>query len=262
MDRRQLLDRAARTAEERVLLAHILDRQEQCAQRNIPTHTGFLSPAEQRSALEVLHAAAVHDGFALVGGYEGAERQMLCFLPAWQEQPEEDELVAVLRCTFYEEGALTHRDFLGSLMGLQLAREKIGDILVSSRSADLIVSADIADYLVQNLTSAGRIALHTARIEREALTVPERKVREIRDTVATLRLDAVAASGFSMSRARAQELIASGRVQLNHRETLKSDAPVAEGDVISARGLGRFEVALVGGLSKKGRTGVVLRRYE
>ena len=74
-------------------------------------------------------------------------------------------------------------------------------------------------------------------------------------------VDAVTAAGFSMSRAKAQELIASGRVQLNYRETLKSDAPVAEGDVISARGLGKFEIAGVGGLSKKGRTGVMLRRY-
>mgnify|MGYP000821924144 FL=1 len=64
-----------------------------------------------------------------------------------------------------------------------------------------------------------------------------------------------------MYKRQAQELISSGRVQLNHRETLKSDAPVAQGDVISARGLGKFEVAEVGGLSKKGRTGILLRRY-
>jgi len=74
-------------------------------------------------------------------------------------------------------------------------------------------------------------------------------------------LGAVAASGFSMSRGKAQELISSGRVQLNYRETLKSDAPVAQGDVISARGLGKFEVAEVGGLSKKGRTALLLHRY-
>ena len=71
----------------------------------------------------------------------------------------------------------------------------------------------------------------------------------------------MSASGVSMSRGKAQELISSGRVQLNYRATLKSDAPVAQGDVISARGLGKFEVAEVGGLSKKGRTALLLRRY-
>ena len=69
------------------------------------------------------------------------------------------------------------------------------------------------------------------------------------------------AVGFSMSRGKAAELIAAGRVQKNYREVTKGDASVAQGDVISARGLGKFEVAEVGGLSKKGRTGILLRRY-
>ena len=85
MDRRQLLDRAARNGDERVLLAHILDKCEQSRNRNIPSATDFLSPAEQRSAQDLLHAAAIHDGCAFCGGFERAERRMLLFLPNWQE---------------------------------------------------------------------------------------------------------------------------------------------------------------------------------
>ena len=261
MDRRSLLDRAAKSAEERVLLGHILDKYDQCRQRNLPTNTAFLSPAEAQGARDLLRAAAIHEGFALLGGYEGAERRMLFFLPDWQEEADESEYMTALRCTYRKEDTLTHRDFLGSLMAQGVTREKLGDILVSEGSCDLIVSRDIAPYLLQNVTSAGRVKLSVSEIELSDLSVPELKVKEIRDTVSTLRLDAVAASGFSMSRGKAQELISSGRVQLNHRETLKSDAPVAQGDVISARGLGKFEVAEVGGLSKKGRTALLLRRY-
>ena len=261
MDKKFLLDRAARSGEERIFLAHVLDRYEQCRNRSIPVHTGFLSPAEQQSVRDLLHAAAIHDGYVFLGGYERAERRMLCFLPQWQESVDAEEHMTLLHCTFSEEGALTHRDFLGSLMGLQITRGKLGDILVTTGSAELIVSNDIAEYLLQNLTAAGRVKLSVTRAALSELNVPELKVKTVRDTVAALRLDTVTAAGFSMSRAKAQELIASGRVQLNYRETLKSDAPVAEGDVISARGLGKFEIAGVGGLSKKGRTGVTLRRY-
>ena len=261
MDRRQLLDRAARNGDERVLLAHILDKCEQSRNRNIPSATDFLSPADQRSAQDLLHAAAIHDGCAFCGGFARAERRMLLFLPDWQEEADESEYMTALRCTYRKEDTLTHRDFLGSLMAQGVTREKLGDILVSEGSCDLIVSRDIAPYLLQNVTSAGRVKLSVSEIELSDLSVPELKVKEIRDTVSTLRLDAVAASGFSMSRGKAQELISSGRVQLNYRETLKSDAPVAQGDVISARGLGKFEVAEVGGLSKKGRTALLLRRY-
>ena len=86
MDRRSLLDRAAKSAEERVLLGHILDKYDQCRQRNLPTNTAFLSPAEAQGARDLLRAAAIHEGFALLGGYEGAERRMLFFLPDWQEE--------------------------------------------------------------------------------------------------------------------------------------------------------------------------------
>ena len=261
MERKKLLDRIARDGDERILLAHILDKYAQCAQRNVPAATGFLSPAEQRSAQELLHAAAIHGGCTFCGGYGRAERKMLLFLPDWQEEVGESEYLTALRCTYRKEETLTHRDFLGALMAQGVTRDTLGDILVSDGSADLIVSRDIAPYLLQNVTSAGRVTLSVGEIGLSELNVPELKVKEIRDTVSTLRLDAVAASGFSMSRGKAQELIASGRVQLNHRETLKSDAPVAQGDVISARGLGKFEVAEVGGLSKKGRTALLLRRY-
>lgn len=261
MDKKSLLDRASRSAEERVLLAHILDKCEQCRVRGIPAHTDFLSPAEAQSAQDLLHAALYHDGWTLEGGYERAERRMLCFLPDWQDEPETDELMAALRVRFREEDGLTHRDLLGSLMALGVTRGKIGDILVSPGAADVLVCADVADYLQGEWTSAGRAKLSTARVTLGELAVPELKVKEIRDTVATLRLDAVAATGFSMSRAKASELIASGRVQLNHRETTKGDAALAQGDVVSARGLGKFELVEVGGLSKKGRTAITIHKY-
>ena len=261
MDKRTLLDRASHSAEERTLLAHVLDKYEQCRTRGVPAHTDFLSPAELAGAQDLLRAAAVHDGYAALGGYDRAERRMLCFLPEWQEEADAADYMTALRASFRADDRLTHRDLLGSLMGLGVVRAKLGDILVGEESADLIASPDVADWLAREWTTAGRARVRVEKIELAALRVPELKIREIRDTVATLRLDAVAASGFSMSRARASELIASGRVQKNHREAVKPDAPVAQGDVISARGVGKFEVAEVGGLSKKGRTAILLRRY-
>ena len=93
------------------------------------------------------------------------------------------------------------------------------------------------------------------------LELPQIQVKTVRDTVAALRLDAVMASGFSLSRGKAADLISAGRVQLNHRECGKCDRTVAQGDVISCRGLGKCSVKEIGGLSKKGRTMIVLERY-
>ena len=79
--------------------------------------------------------------------------------------------------------------------------------------------------------------------------------------MASPRLDAVAAAGFSLSRSKAAALIAAGKVSLNHRECLKADRPVGEGDVLTCRGLGKCVVKEVPGQSKKGRTMLVIERY-
>jgi RNA-binding protein YlmH len=79
--------------------------------------------------------------------------------------------------------------------------------------------------------------------------------------VASPRLDAVLGSAFSLSRSKAAAYIAAGKVALNHRECLKCDKTVEEGDVLTCRGLGKCVVKEVPGQSKKGRTMLVLERY-
>jgi RNA-binding protein YlmH len=83
----------------------------------------------------------------------------------------------------------------------------------------------------------------------------------VKDTVATLRLDAVLSSGFSISRGKAADFIAGGKVSVNHRECIKSDKAMAEGDVITCRGLGKCVLTSVGGQSKKGRIIIEIERY-
>ena len=262
MDKAELLERMHVDGEQRLLLARILDKLEQSERRGIPTSTDFLSPQERQSAETAVRLAGVGPEQALsYGGYESAERKILLFPPDWMAP--EDAVAQAPVCFLRAEyrGELTHRDFLGSLLGLGIAREKTGDLLVGEGSCDLIVSESVRDFLIQNWESAGRVKLTVTAIAPEELRVPEIRCEEIRDTVQTLRLDAVAAAGFRLSRAKSAALIESGKVQVNWRECIKSDALLREGDVISARGLGKIKLSQVGGLSRKGRTGIVILRY-
>lgn len=85
MNKTDLLDRFARDGESRLLLARILDQQQRAQQRSIPTHTGFLSPAQQAESADLLMAAAPGQGL-LHGGYPDAERKLWAFLPDWLEE--------------------------------------------------------------------------------------------------------------------------------------------------------------------------------
>lgn len=261
MDKGALLDRFGLTGEDRLALAKVLDKAEQTENRNIPAHTDFLSPQQRAQALDLLRLAGIPEtAYVLDGGYEGAERQVLLFFPDWLEPESAESPIHCLRAEYREEG-LTHRDFLGSLMGLGVVREKIGDILVAPGSADLLVLESVADFLLQSWDSAGRARLRVTAIGPDSLHIPAVQRKEVRDTVSSLRLDAVASSGFHLARGKAAALIESGKVQLNWRECVKPDKLLEAGDVVSARGFGKFELAEVGGLTRKGRISIVLQIY-
>lgn len=264
MNKTELLNKLARDGEERTLLARTMDRIEQAERRNIPAYTSFLSPHEGE-AVSRLIAASGHPWHLFYGGFEGAERRVCAFLPEWMEDGEdafgEDGPIVALRASWHQGETLTHRDLLGALMGMGVTREKVGDLLVAEGRCDILVLREVSAFLLQSMESAGRVKLRLERVPLSGVEPPQVQVKLIRDTVAALRLDAVAASGFSISRSKAADLISAGRVNLNWQECQKGDRTVEEGDVISCRGLGKCVVKEVGGRSKKGRIGLLIQRF-
>ena len=263
MNKTELLNKFSKDPEERIVLARALDQMERAANRSIPCATQFLSPA-QRAALEPLLAACGHPRHLFHGGYEGAERTVCVFLPDWQE-PEDwtaEEELAAIEAAYPPTGAdLTHRDLLGGLMGIGLTREKVGDILVGGTAAQIVCVREAAPIILSQFDQAGRYRLKLKEISLSDLAPAPAEVKVIHDTVAALRLDAVLASGFSLARGKAADAITGGRVSVNHRECLKPDKPVGEGDVLTCRGLGKCVVKTVGGQSRKGRIIIEIERY-
>ena len=262
MNKTELLNKFSKDPEERMVLARVLDQMDRAQSRCVPCATQFLSPA-QRAAAQPLLAACGHPRCLFTGGYEGAERAICVFLPDWQEAEDfdpEEELCAV-EAAFPPSAQLTHRDLLGGLMGIGLTREKVGDILVLEDRAQIIALREAGPILLSQFDQAGRYRLRLKELPLARLSPAPVQVKSIHDTVAALRLDAVLASGFSLARGKAAELISSGRVSVNHRECVKPDRAVAQGDVLTCRGLGKCVLKAVGGQSRKGRVIIEMERY-
>ena len=265
MNKKELLDRCARNGEERILLGRTLDKLDQAQSRGVPAHTPFLSPGEQAAVTDLLNAWG-RPRHLFWGGYPDSERNICLFLPDWLEaedaRSDPEGPLAALQAAFPDDAALSHRDILGSVMGLGLGREVLGDILFPRPGAcQAVVLRESLPIFLSQRESAGRWRLSLSEIPLDQLAPAPAQVKTIRDTVAALRLDAVTAAGFSLSRGKAAALIAAGRVSLGHRECLKADRQVAEGDVIACRGLGKCVVKEISGQSKKGRTMLVIERY-
>ena len=260
MDRSNI-DKIAHSGEDRLLLAKLWDKISAGIRKNIPANTCFLSPRELEMARYLFGQP---EGLYAFGGYPEAERKMLVFLPDYLEESalmEEDSPVVCLRCTFYLEDSLSHRDFLGALMGAGIGRETVGDICVDKGSCDFFVTAEIAPYILQNFTSAGRTRVHIRQIPLTEASIPAPEVKEIKDTLASLRLDSVISSGFRIGRSLACQYIQTGKAAVDGLPCEKPDKPVAEGMKISVRGLGKIQLAAVGGKTKKDRISVVIHRY-
>lgn len=252
-----------------VLLAHFADKLEECASENRITSTNFLDASQRSEAMRFCAARKARHVF--FGGYDDAERTVCVFLPdyfgeddfpAYFFENEDDSPLVAVRCKYPKDApALTHRDFLGSLMALGIKRETVGDILVSERSADIFTLPQIAKCLLQDFNRAGRVSVSVSEISLRDVKIPAQRVESRRDTVASLRLDAVVSAVFSLSRGKAEEAIIAGLVFCNDVKTLKSDAKVCEGDKIVLRGSGKAMITSVGGFSKKGRTVILFDRY-
>ena len=259
MDRANI-EKIAKTTEDKVLLAKVWDKINTGMRKNIPANTGFLSLGELDMTRYLFGQV---EGLYAFGGYPDAERQMLVYLPDYLDESAlyHDSPLACLRATFYEGDTLSHRDFLGALMGAGIARETVGDICVGKSSCDFFVTGEIAPYILQNFISAGRTKLRVEQIPLSDVSVPKPETKEIRDTLASLRLDSVIASGFRISRSLAAQYVSAGRTAINGLPCEKPDKAVEEGVKISVRGLGKILLKTVNGQTKKGRISVVIDRY-
>ena len=189
---------------------------------------------------------------------------MLAFLPEYldaQTLMEMGSPVVCLRAHFYRTESPTHRDFLGALTGSGIGREMIGDICVGTESCDFFVAEDIAEYLLQNFESAGRVRLKLEKIPLPDANIPEPEIQVIKDTLASTRLDSVIATGFRTGRNAAAQYVTAGKVAIDGLPCEKPDKTVTEGMKIAVRGLGKIKLATIGAVTKKGRISVTIHRY-
>jgi len=224
--------------------------------KNIVTHTGFLTPAEKR---------IVEDNFgfgrlAFSGGTESAERVRAFFLPDYRDEIEPQDYITAFKAVFsFRE--LSHRDFLGALLSLGIERRCLGDIYVFDKEAYFFVTNDIASYVKSNLDKVANVGVKLSEVSFDEVKVADPIFKEISFTVASLRLDGVVAGTIKESREKVSALIKNGNVLLNYLPCESSSKLLNEGDIFSAKGYGKFCLAEIGGQSRRGKIFVKVNKY-
>lgn len=246
---------------EREALFRRLEDYQSRSEKGSPAHSWFLTEEEQEEVR--LWGRRCPEPPVLFGGREGLERKMAFFFPEW-EREREALMKEEIRCVKLtgELRSLNHRDYLGSVLGLGLTREAIGDILPSEKATYIYCTPAAAGCMERTLSKVGRQNVSVELVNLEEAPLPEKRVEPVTFTVKSLRLDAGAAGVFHISRTEAVERIERGECQVNHRVCLKPDAPLKEGDILSLRGLGKGQIAQIGGQSRKGRLFITGERWK
>ena len=238
----------------------LVDFAEQALKNQKYKLSGFLTPFEQSMA-ETIAKTLGGLNVEFDGGFDGAERRRVAFCHEDFAGTPNFE-IAVIKAQWNGEFArLSHRDVLGSVLSLGVDREVVGDIIATKEFAKILVDKKIAEYFVTNLKRIGDASVEVTLDELSEIAPKEERVKEIKATVASLRADSIAAAGFGMSRSKAATEIAADKVKLNWQSVKNAAQSIKEGDVLSMHGRGRLEVAEVRGQTKKGRIGVLLKRF-
>ncbi|MEG6566208.1 YlmH/Sll1252 family protein [Thermoanaerobacterium saccharolyticum] len=224
--------------------------------------TDFLSMKDQKILLKLI---AKHDDIdcRFDGGFKEAERKIACIYPSFLPiyDGEHFNVIKGIRING-DLIKLSHRDVLGSLLGLGIKREKIGDIIKRQEICDVIVHNDIADYVLMTLKKIGREKVIVSSIGLDEVIEPTIEYEDIKTTVASIRLDSIIASGFKISRTKASEMIKAGLTEVNWETNMSPSFEVKEEDIMSLRGYGRIKLQEVLGTSRKGRVYVHILKYK
>ncbi|MDO4452934.1 MAG: YlmH/Sll1252 family protein [Eubacteriales bacterium] len=245
----------------------LLDLANQSRMKNIVIFSDFLNLNE----LHIFHSNFQKFSFVkwkISGGYEFAERQIVAFIPdafcLYEEEKEISFPITVLEikpCSLRFAESLTHRDYLGAVLNLGIDRSKIGDILTEEGRALLFCKPSVKDIICRELCRVRHTTVSIRETVEEQIEIPIRK-EKIQGSVSSVRLDAVISQAFPGSRSSMTAFIESGKVFVNGKMILSNGYHLKENDIISVRGMGRFQYMGEISKTKKGRILISLEKYS
>lgn len=248
--------------EDKLLVSRINDLAAIADNKFIPKFSFFLDERQTLLSESVLKKLDID--YKFWGGFDKSSRKILGVFPKYYDEgnlPEKDFPVASLTFNYRSCDVLTHRDFLGSFMSKQIARNLIGDIIVNNGFTIMFVYSSIADMLLNECSKIGSVGVKINKTNNvDNIIIPDNFL-EINGTVSSLRLDCLVSLATKLSREKSTLLIRNGAVSVFYEAILSSSKILSQGDIFSIRGYGKFILDSVGGKSKKDRIHICIKKY-
>lgn len=191
------------------------------------------------------------------GFFDDAERQMISFNNIY-DTPYPMKVLKIENVSKFNNP--THKDYLGSIMGLGIKRNKIGDLLLKDGCCYVPVCEEIEEFIVSNLTTVGRAPCRVSVLE-EGIEPPLPEFKEEVILVQSLRVDSIVSKLAKISRGNSQKIINEGKVLIDYNRISDKSKEIQPGERITIRGIGKFILGDIVGNSKSGKYKVMIKKY-
>lgn len=235
--------------EESYFVERILDLVNRVEQTYVLAVTEFLDP---RQVYIVKSLVGQFDLQVLVSSdYLASEYARVIIAPTYYQLEEADFQIALIEISYNSKfNHLTHSQIMGSILNqLGLKRHLMGDIIVGTGQAQVFIDRSMVSYLLTHLTKMGKVAVSLTEVSLTNRFFEEEIKEEACILVSSLRLDKVLSEILRIPRSKALKVIEAQKVKVNYRLVDKASELLEIGDMVSIRGIGRFNL-----LSHEGKT--------
>lgn len=255
--------------EDKLFVSKVLDKIKFAKTKNQISNTDFLDMYQNKISQDILNMAQ-EKNFIYYYPCENAEKAMLIIYPEKYKEIFENnrfdfsKLIKLIRIVLPNQlkGQYSHKDYLSGIMKLGIKREKIGDILVFDDGADVVVSSDVCEYVLNNLKQLTRFSkAEIMEMNIKEIRKPNVKKEEIRITVSAMRMDCIVSELAHCSRTMVGNIIAEQRVFVNYVNETKNSRIINVNDVIVIRGKGKFTIKKIEGETRKRKIIIIVEHY-
>lgn len=191
------------------------------------------------------------------GVFDDSERRMISFNNMYNT-PFPMKLLKIKNTSKFNN--ITHRDYLGAILAIGIERNKIGDLLVKDNFCYVPVHEDIESFLICNIDKIGKASCKLETLDKYE-SLPQFNFIEEVILVSSLRIDGLVSKLANVSRAKAQLMVEQGKVLVDYVKIKDKSYEVKMDERITIRGIGKFILGDMVGLSKSERLKVRIKKY-
>ena len=230
--------------EDKILIGNILDKYKKYNNTGIDTCSNFLNLEKLKVVTKYLDSNKIK--YNIYEPYDFLEKKIIYF---------GDYLDYV---TFYKakiSDKISHSNILGTLFGLGINDDVIGDIIVEDGYFYYTNLTRMNSFLEDNFLKVSNYPIKLEKVDEIILT--KEHFKELTILVSSMRLDNVVSKIINKSRRQIDEMIDNKEILLNYEEIKNGNGVLKESDILSIRRNGKYKIVGRDGITK--RNNIVLK---